>query len=253
MADAPPPAFRRGGPALLTDLPTDVLVHVLSFLPTIEERVRTCVTCTAFAAAVRPPSAMWADVCVHKRFFSLDPTVDDASIAALIDALARAAPSVRRLVVDVGYQDRDRRPDWERIAAALVTPAAPFLRDLVVDPRRQLSDALWLEPSLVGAAHLTHLSVGGLDVRGPLPLIVSNLAPLLASHARARGFHDLLPTYDDELSALLRGLVTTATETSRSSEPIVLKCLAGLEFRTDGHEARCVDDLARIGQHLMGF
>jgi hypothetical protein len=256
MADAPPPAFRRDGPALLTDLPTDVLSHVLSFLPTIEERVRTCLTCTAFAAAVRPPSAAWADVHLDERFFRLDPMVDDASIEALIDALARAAPSVRRLVVDVGDRLHDHpgrdvlRPDRERVAAALVTQAAPFLRDLAVDTRSVLLDALWLEPSLVGATHLTHLSVGRLDFRGPPTLIVASLAPLLAYHARGRGLGRFRCMYDDGLSAFLRGLVTTATETSRSSEPLVLKRLAGVEFRTDEHEARCADDLAHIGQHL---
>jgi hypothetical protein len=115
-----PPTARAplGRPTLLTDLPGDVLAYILSFIPfeewdlnrapvrLVASRFVAAAACTELAAAARPPSAAWTDVDVPKRFF-FARHASTAAGNALRDAMARAAPSVRRLSVRGLYSHCD--------------------------------------------------------------------------------------------------------------------------------------------------
>jgi hypothetical protein len=132
----PPSQAPRGRPTVLTDLPGDVLAHILSFIPfeewhdddqLVASRFVAAAACTALAAAARPPSAAWTDVDLPKRFFETRPA-PVAAQHALRDAMARAAPSVRRLSID-----KPKHEDFvQHKAVDVIAPVAPFLEEFTV-------------------------------------------------------------------------------------------------------------------------
>jgi hypothetical protein len=266
--EGPPPALAPlGRPTILTDLPGDVLAYILSFIP-FEERERSggayyivasrfvaAAACTALAAAARPPSAAWTDVAIPGRYFIDSSYRRCPSVAAqtsLRDALARAAPSVRRL--GLGRDDPYRRTQTNvpALMVAMAAPTAPFLEELKLHIRDN-QVVFWFEPILAAATRLTRLDINKFRFEGPPPMIAAGRAAILALQNEVRiDTYSLSATYFDGLLVLLRSLSATAAP-GVGVEPPVLVRLEGLLLTPRMHleQAAFVHELTSVfGRHL---
>jgi hypothetical protein len=266
--EGPPPARAPlGRPTLLTDLPGDVLAYILSFIPfeewgrngggiyrVVASRFVAAAACTALAAAARPPSAAWTGVAIPGHFFydpeALPAGVRWASVAArnaLRDAMARAAPSVRRLCVCT-----PSNPASPALMAAMAAPAAPYLEELNVDIRNE-HFVPWVDPILAAATRLTRLEINEFRFEGPPPMITAGRAAILAFR-RDVSIGDYCPraNYFDGLLALLHSLSATASSGVGVEPPVLVRldplCLSPrvlLEQAAFLHEVTSV-----FGRHL---
>jgi hypothetical protein len=133
----------------LASLPTDVLAHILSFVPQAD-RFRAATSCRDLAAAARPPSAAWADITltgVHLR--------DPAAYGPLATSLGRAMTSMRRLDVEVTHASH------VLALVGVVAAAAPHLESLVLRGKRHSPGLMvGVQRALATATRLTHLALG---------------------------------------------------------------------------------------------
>jgi hypothetical protein len=222
--EGPPPARAPlGRPTVLTDLPADVLPYILSFIPFEEWEswhgrvVVSCfaaaAACTALAAEARPPSAAWTDVAIPERFFvnySYTRRASPAAQHALRDAMARAAPSVRRLSLASGDYLPNTNANVPALMAAMAAPAAPFLKELDVGVRNNTHLSMF-EPILAAATRLTRLKITNYCFVGPPPMIAAGCAAILAFRHNdafnsirplASCFNDALELFRDVSAAL---------------------------------------------------
>jgi hypothetical protein len=265
--EGPPPPARAplGRPTVLTDLPGDVLAHILSFIPFeglehTRERTRVAVSrfaaaaaCTALAAAARPPSAAWTDVAIPERFVadvSGENRMLEAKQNALRDAMARAAPSVRRL----GFGDGDYCPLGfdPALIIAMAAPAAPFLKELELPITRNVFPSMF-EPTIVAATRLTRLKINKFCFEGPRPMIAAGRAAIIAFRNDVRFDQDgPSANYFDALPALLRSL-SAAAPPGVETEPPVLVRLEPLWLTQRVHleQAAFVSEFTSVfGRHL---
>jgi hypothetical protein len=268
MEGQPPAPAPLDRPTVLTDLPGDVLAHILSFLPFEEweqtggrgpDRLVACrfvaaAACTALAAAARPPSTAWTDVAIPGRFFVASEYLPAhrrrANVAAqnaLREAMARAAPSVRRLYVGCVND-----PASAALMAAMAEPAAPFLQelDLTVTYDSLLPT---FEPILAAATRLTRLDINGFCFEGPLPTIPAGREAILAFRNGVT-IEESRPSanFYDALLALLRSLSATATPGVGAEPPVVVR-LEPLWLKPRMHldQAGFVRELTSVfGRHL---
>jgi hypothetical protein len=263
--EGPPPARAPlGRPTVLTDLPGDVLAYILSFIPfeewsptgdrVVASRFVATAACTALAAAARPPSGAWTDLVIPGRFFveseHLSAKYWHASVVAqnaLRDAMARAAPSVRRLSTRT-FSDLTS----PALMVPMVTPAAPFLEELKLDTGNDRIFS-WVDPILAAATRLTRLDINKWRLEGPPPMIAAGRAAILAFR-RDVALHQHGPSanFFDGLLALLRSLSATAIPGVGMEPPVLVRleplCFT-LQLRRE--QAAFVRELTSVfGRHL---
>jgi hypothetical protein len=270
--EGPPPARAPlGRPTVLTDLPGDVLAHILSFIPFEQRRERRIVAsrfvaaaaCTALAAAARPPSAAWTDVAIPEAFFvspeiaSFGPRgTSEAAQNALRDAMARAAPSVRRLVLH-GASAYYKYSSFctPALMAMMAAPAAPYLEELEIYMLYMAYNycGSTFEPLVAAATRLTRLEMNKFRFEGPPPMIAAGRAAIIAFRRGVRiDVNGPSRSFFDTLLVLLRSLSAAAT-LGVGVEPPVLVRLEPLWLtpRMLLEQAACVRELTSVfGRHL---
>jgi hypothetical protein len=241
--ERPPPARAPlGRPTVLTDLPGDVLAYILSFIPfeerggrglskrVVVSRFAAAAACTALAAAARPPSAAWTDVDIPQGFFFDIKYVESrirctpvAAQHALRDALARAAPSVRRLALGRGVFSHFTNANVPALMVAMAAPAAPFLEELALRVEHP-SDLSMFELTLAAATRLTRLDLNHVNVEGPPPMISAERAAIIAFRRDVDvSWDDASANYFDALLALLRSLSATAIPGMVVEPPVLVR------------------------------
>jgi hypothetical protein len=215
--DSPPRAQARPGePTLLTDLPIDVLSHILSFIPCEDTFVYDgesyggaggrhpffalapfipALASRALAQAVRPPCAVWTDLDLPLRL-TIGETAA-ARQAMVVEALARAAPSVRRLRVTAAgaWAGPEAAVATVEVTTALTAPLMPFLHELDVRVAPKVDYPYAREPGpLQGATRLCSLLQGATRLKslrlppdqafeGPAPMLAAASAAIFDFHA----------------------------------------------------------------------
>lgn len=131
-----------------TDLPDDLLRTILALLPLQRDRFRAALVCRALAAAVRPPSPVWAAITVFGGGALLR---DPAVYTRFMRNLGAASPGVRGLSL-LAVDASDVFP----ILAALAV-VAPHLSSLTVDQWNIPGFLPGVRAALSAATRLTRL------------------------------------------------------------------------------------------------
>jgi hypothetical protein len=151
-------------PATFDDLPDDLLPHILALLPQ-EDRFRASLACRALARAVRPPSAVWADI-------TLEPAqlCNPATVARLLPSLRLAGHSLKRLC----FFDLDEADITSTVASvrSILEVAAPHLEDLALFDFASAEDLFMrsARDALASAARLTCLNLNDTRIFAPCRL-----------------------------------------------------------------------------------
>jgi hypothetical protein len=154
-------ARRARPPATFDDLPDDLLPHILALLSQ-EDRFRAALACRALARAVRPPSAVWADITLTDA-----ELCDPVTVARLLPSLRLAGHSLKRLGIDC----YGGTPAVESVRSILEV-AAPHLEDLVLTGPSTRFDLFVrsARDSLASASRLTRLSFEESSIVAPCHL-----------------------------------------------------------------------------------
>jgi hypothetical protein len=243
--DTPPARAPLGRPTLLTDLPDDLLRHILYLAGTEDgDDTGSCPyscgrwapTCSAFARAMRGPSEIWKVVrAPHGHVLSKRTSPGKE----FISSIESAAKSVKSLTLFENCLPSSTEAT-EEVGAALATTVAPFLEELRLDssygrpdpaedPAEEHVGIAWLEPVLAAATRLTRIFFGdpkGIFVDGPPGMLSAGRYALIAGEATISSHLFYRVGSHAALLALYRGLTVAAA--AGPPGPVVLAELGGL-------------------------